>query len=90
MRGQLIESAGYMTNYALGAFVVADLRQSLARRYGPIATGRPGWYAEVSDRLFRFGLARPAAHVTREALGRSVSPNALLADLARIRTPERR
>lgn len=90
MRGQLIESAGYMTNYALGAFVVADLRRSLAGRHGPIGTGREGWYGEVSDQLFRFGLARPAAHVTREALGRGVSPKALLDDLARIRRPERR
>ncbi len=90
MRGQLIESAGYMTNYALGAFVVADLRRSLAVRYGPIGTGRGGWYGEVSGRLFRFGLSRPAAQVTREALGRGLGPDALLGDLARIRRPEHR
>jgi len=88
MRGQLIESPGYLTNYALGAFIVADLRQALAARSGPITTGRAGWYREVSDRLFRFGLARPADRVTRDLLGRRISANPLLRDLARIGRPQ--
>ena len=87
MRGQLIESPGYLMNYALGAFVVADLRRTLAVRYGPIAAGRAGWYRAVSDRIYRFGLSRPADRVTRDVLGRAVSSRALLDELARIRKP---
>ena len=85
MRGQLVESPGYLMNYALGAFVVADLRRTLAMRYGPITTGRTSWYREVSDRIYRFGLARPADRIIRGVLGRGVSSRALLDDLARIR-----
>ena len=85
MRGQLVESPGYMMNYALGAFVVADVRRTLAMRYGPITTGRTSWYREVSDRIYRFGLARPADRIISDVLGRGVSSQALLDDLTRIR-----
>ena len=90
MRGQLVESPGYMMNYALGAFVVADLRRALAARLGPIAAGRPGWYRVVSDQIFQFGAARAADRITRDVLGRRVAPEALIDDLARIRRPGRR
>lgn len=87
MRGQLIESPGYMVNYALGAFIVADLRAELVRRFGPFSAGRRGWYGEVAPLLFRYGAGRPAARVLRDVLGREPAPGALLEDLARIRTP---
>ncbi len=90
MRGQLIESPGYMLNYALGAFIVADLRAALARRHGPIGVGRTDWYDQVAAEVFRFGAAVPAARVTARVLGRPPRPAALLADLDRIRTPGRR
>ncbi len=90
MRGQLVESPGYMLNYALGAFVVADLRRTLATRYGAIAAGRGSWYGVVSNQIFRFGAARTADQVIRGVLRRRVSPAALLDDLGRIRTPGRR
>lgn len=89
MRGQLIESPGYMLNYALGAFLVADLRAALARRHGAIGVGRSNWYRQVSEEVFRFGAAVPAALVLRRVLGRPPSPRALVADLARVRTPGR-
>lgn len=87
MRGQLIESPGYLLNYGLGAVIAADLRQALVRRYGPSVPARTSWYREVSQSLFRFGLERPAAEVLREVLGRAPAPEALIADLARIRAP---
>ena len=90
MRGQLVESPGYMMNYALGAFIVADLRETLATRSGPITTGRTGWYRDGSDRIYRFGRARSSGRVIHDVLGRGVSSNALLGDLARIRRPGRR
>jgi len=89
-RGQLINSPGYLSTYALGAFVTADLRAQAARRFGRIAGGNPRWYPGVSRALFRFGLTRPSAAVVREFRGRPISPDALLADLRRIRRPGRR
>ncbi len=83
MRGQLINSPGYMLNYALGAILVADLRARILEERGRWEAGDPGWYAWVSERLYRFGLERPTAEVVAEFLGRPVSPAALLADLAR-------
>ncbi len=81
-RGQLVESPGYMLNYALGAILVAQLRDQVraARPVGP-GVDDPGWYPWVSDRLFRYGLERPTAEVVAEFLGAPVSPNAILSDL---------
>lgn len=81
-RGQLVESPGYMLNYALGAILVAQLRDQV-RAARPVGSGvdDPGWYPWVSDRLYRFGLERPTAEVVAEFLGGPVSPNAILADL---------
>ena len=89
-RGQLINSPGYLSTYALGAFAVADLRRTAAARFGSPTAGNARWYRGVSDALFRFGLARPARQVMEDFLGRAPSPVALLADLERIRTPGRR
>ena len=85
IRGQLIGSPGYMLNYALGAFLVADLRRELTRRLGQFTTGMPQWYARTSGWLYRFGAATPARTVTERFLGRRLTATALLADLARVR-----
>jgi hypothetical protein len=90
MRGQLVESPGYMMNYALGAFLAADLRTELERRFGGLARGDTGWYARVADALFRPGAAEPAMAAVERFLGRRPAPDALLADLGRIRRPGRR
>ena len=90
MRGQLVESPGYMLNYALGAFIVADLRAALIHRYGSFTAGRDSWYRQVSADVYRFGHSRSAKDVTIAVLGRAPSPAALLADLRRIRTPSGR
>ena len=84
MRGQLLDVPGYMMNYAVGAIVVADLRAAIRDQHGSFTTGDPGWYGWVSDRLYRFGLARPTREVIGDVLGRPVSPRALLDDLARM------
>jgi hypothetical protein len=85
VRGQLIGSPGYMLNYAAGAILIADLRARVKELHGPYVTGDPGWYAWVSERLFRFGLERPSRDVIRDFLGRPPSPQAILDDLARAR-----
>lgn len=84
MRGQLIDSPGYMLTYGLGAFLVADLRAEARRRYGDFARGDTAWYGHMSQALYRFGHARPAAQVIRDFLGRNPTPEALLEDLGRI------
>lgn len=83
MRGQLINGAGYMLNYAFGAILIADVRARLAVERGSFSTGDPGWYRWVSDRLLRFGLEKPARDVVETFLGRPVRPEALLTDLGR-------
>ncbi len=83
LRGQLVDLPGYMMNYAVGAILIADLRARTKQEHGAYAEGDPGWYAWVSDRLYRFGLERPSKEVVEEFLGRPVSPNALLVDLSR-------
>lgn len=83
MRGQLIESPGYMLNYALGGVLTAALRGRIAADRGSWLEGDPGWYPWVRDRLFRYGGSRPAAEVVREFLRGPLSPGAILADLSR-------
>ncbi len=85
LRGQLIDSPGYMLNYALGAMIIADIRAALRAARGDWTAGDAGWYADVSDRLYRFGRERNARDVIADFLGRPFAPAALLSDLARMR-----
>ena len=87
MRGQLVDSPGYMLNYALGAMVIAQVRDKVRLERGDPAAGDLGWYAWVSDRLFRFGRERPSREVLREFLGAPLSPQALLGDIRRAAAP---
>ena len=85
LRGQLVDSPGYMMNYALGAVLVADLRQRLRELRGPLVEAGPDTYAWLAERLYRFGLERSSRQVIEDFLGFPLSPAALLADLARLR-----
>ncbi len=87
VRGQLINLPGYMLNYAVGAILVADLRARTKELHGPCTEGDPSWYPWVSERLYRFGLERPARQVIEDFLGRPVSSRALLEDLGRAGGP---
>jgi hypothetical protein len=86
MRGQLVDSPGYMMNYAVGAILIAALRARTVEIHGPFVTGDGTWYAWVSRRLFRFGLARPTSEVIEEFLGGPLTPAALLADMRRMKS----
>jgi hypothetical protein len=88
MRGQLVDSPGYMMNYAAGSIIIAEIRAQTRRVHGALEKGDPTWYGWVAPRLFRFGLERPTREVIEDFLGRSVSPAALLADMRRMK-PER-
>ena len=89
MRAQLFDSPGYMLNYALGAFLIADVRATLRARHGDWVEGDTAWYARVRSSLYQHGSAVPARDVLRKFLGRPMRADALLADLARMRAPAR-
>jgi Zn-dependent M32 family carboxypeptidase len=82
-RGQLVDSPGYMMNYALGAILVADMRERSRTQRGAMSREDRGYYRWLSEHLYRFGLERTSGDVIRRFLGRAPSPKALLADMRR-------
>jgi oligoendopeptidase F len=85
MRGQLIDAPGYMTNYAIGAILIAALRARTLKVHGPFIAADFTWYGRMASRLYRFGLERPTREVIEEFLGGPVTPAAILADMRRMR-----
>jgi hypothetical protein len=85
MRGQLVDSPGYMMNYAVGAMLIAALRARTVERHGRWIRGDASWYPWVSRALFRYGLERPTREVVEEFLGGPVTPAALLKDMERMK-----
>ncbi len=86
MRGQLVDSPGYMMNYAVCAILIAAGRARTVEAHGAFVTGDSSWYAWASQKLFRFGLERPASEVMEEFLGGPAMPAALLADMRRMKS----
>ena len=89
MRGQLIDVPGYLVNYALGAFIAADLRTRIKALHGDFTLGDTTWYGFVRERIYRFGVERSSRRVMEDFLGRPVTAEALLSDLNRSRRPGR-
>lgn len=85
MRGQLIDVPGYMTNYALGAILAAEMRAATAKQIGAFSQGDSAVYPWLRNRLYRFGLERSARRVAEGLVGRAVGPSALFDDLRRMR-----
>jgi len=85
MRGQLVDAPGYMMNYAIGALLIAAIRDRIVEQHGPFVSGDSTWYGWVAPRLYRFVLERRTRDVVEEFLGGPVSPAAILHDLARVR-----
>jgi hypothetical protein len=83
MRGQLIDSPGYLANYALSAVIAAALRARLLELRGPWWDGDPDWFPFVAGRLFQPGASRPPAALLEAFLGRPLTVEPLLADLRR-------
>jgi hypothetical protein len=79
MRGQLIDSPGYMMNYALGAMVAADVRARVVERWGGFSDRR--LYGRLADSLYRFGLERGAREVLQDFLGHPVGLAAIVREL---------
>ena len=85
MRGQLIDAPGYMANYAIGAIIIADIRSRVRELHGDFTTGDPTWYAFMTEHIYRYGLSKSSADVITDFLGRPISPNAILADMGRMK-----
>jgi hypothetical protein len=83
MRGQLVDSPGYMMNYAVGAMLIAAIRERTRELHGPFTAGDSTWYSWIAPRLFRYGLERPSREVIEDFIGGPVSPRAILADMGR-------
>lgn len=83
MRGQLIDVPGYLVNYALGAFIAADLRARIRQVHGAFTLGDSTWYGFVRERIYRYGLERSSRRVMEAFLGRPVSAEALLSSVRR-------
>ena len=84
VRVQLVDLPGYMVNYGLGAVLTAQLRQRIQEQIGPFDAGNARWYPWLSENLLRFGSERDTPRLLEEFLGRSVSPDALLAQIGRL------
>jgi hypothetical protein len=85
MRGQLIDSPGYMMNYAVGAILIAAIRARTVEQHGSFVAGDPTWYGWVAPRLYRFGLERPSRDVIETYLGGPVTPGPILRDMRRMK-----
>ena len=87
MRGQLVDAPGYMTNSALGAILTEALRSRVRTLYGHDAfeAPTPELYRRLSERLYRFGLARSSRDVVETFLGGPVTADSLLTAIAAMR-----
>lgn len=85
MRVQLADEPGYMVNYGLGAVLTAEIRHKVAESIGPFDAGNPGWYGWLSERLLRHGSERDTRSLMQALLGRPPSPDAVLAEIRRIK-----
>ncbi|HEY6641974.1 hypothetical protein [Povalibacter sp.] len=87
VRVQLVESPGYMVNYGLGAVITADIRQRTTEKIGAFDAGNVRWFPWLDENLLRTGQQTPTVELLQQFLGRPVSPQALLDQLGRIRSP---
>ncbi|HKS57870.1 MAG TPA: M3 family metallopeptidase [Steroidobacteraceae bacterium] len=85
VRVQLVDAPGYMVNYGLGAVVTADIRQRIAEQIGPFTTGNERWFPWLSQHLLSSGQTQETAVLLRDFLGRPVSSQPLLDEIARIK-----
>jgi hypothetical protein len=85
VRVQLVSRPGNMVNYGLGSVLTAEMRRATAAAIGPFDAGNPKWHAWTADKLLRFGSEKTARQLMDELLGRPLTPDALLAELRRIK-----
>ena len=86
VRVQLVDTPGYMVNYGLGAVLTADMRKRIVEQLGSFTTGDARWFDWLASHLLKSGMERETSVLLREFLGRPTSPEALLAELRRIKS----
>jgi len=85
VRVQLADTPGYMVNYGFGAILTAEMRQHISETRGAFETGDSRWYDWLAQRLLRYGSERDTRTLMQDFLGRSVSPQALLEQIRRLK-----
>ncbi|MBS0421835.1 MAG: hypothetical protein JSR66_29260 [Proteobacteria bacterium] len=85
VRVQLADLPGYMVNYGLGAILTAEMREHVSEALGAFDAGDPRWYGWLSERLLRYGSERDTRSLMASFLGHSVSPQALLEQIRRLK-----
>ena len=85
VRVQLVSRPGYMVNYGLGSVLTAEMRRATAQAIGPFDAGNAKWHEWTADKLLRYGSEKTAKLLMDELLGRPLSPDALLAEIGRIK-----
>jgi hypothetical protein len=89
VRGQLGSNPGYMINYAIGAIITADVRQRTHAAIGPFDAGNARWYPWLSENLLRFGGELDTSDLLRRFLGRPLTADALVQEIASITPPRK-
>ena len=89
VRAQLASNPGYMINYSIGAVITAEVRKHTRDSIGSIDTGNPKWYEWTSANLLKFGAELDTAALMQQFLGRPLSADALVAEIASIRGGEK-
>ena len=74
-----------MVNYGLGAILTAEMRQHISEALGAFDAGDSRWYGWLSEQLLRHGSERDTRTLIQNFLGRSVSPQALLEQIHRLK-----
>lgn len=86
VRAQLASNPGYMINYSIGAIITADVRKRTREVIGAFDAGNARWYDWLSENLLRFGGELDTSDLLVRFLGRPLSSDALVAEIASIRT----
>jgi len=74
-----------MVNYGFGAILTAEMREHTSEALGAFDTGDSRWYGWLSEHLLRYGSERDTRTLMQGFLGRSVSPQALLEQIHRVK-----
>ena len=89
VRAQLASNPGYMINYSIGAIVTADLRKRTRAAIGPIDAGNAQWYSWLSENLLKFGGEFDTSQLLERFLGRPLSAESLVEEIASIKSMQR-
>jgi hypothetical protein len=82
VRAQLASNPGYMINYAIGALITAEVRKRTRDAIGPFDAGNARWYDWLTHNLLRFGGELDTSELMVRFLGRPLSSEALVAEIA--------